>query len=282
MIDLHVHTHMSDGEYAPSEIINLAKKEGVRVVSITDHDTLEGIQEAKTEGEKQGIEIVPGVELSSLDNGKEVHVLGYYIDPNNKDIKELCSYNVRKRNERNNKYIELLNSMNVDISIEDVKKTTPSNVISKLHFAQCLLQKKYTTYFREAFKKYFTKKNFKDVRPDYPSVSETIKHIKNAGGIAVLAHPQILNLRYEVLEEKIREWKNAGLDGIECYYTGHTNIQVKKYNELANKYDLIVTAGTDYHGPTISPVVKLGRGMKDNVHITDYSLIDNMKSILQY
>lgn len=277
MIDLHVHTNKSDGELEPKEIIQLAKKEGVKVLAITDHDTTDALKEARIECEKNNIEFIPGIELSSIDNGKEVHILGYYIDENNREFKEFCNESIEKRNKRNEKYIELLNSLNVDISINDIKQVTKSRVISKIHFADCLLKKKYTTYFREAFKKYFSKKQFKDIKADLPSVKECISSIKNAGGIAVLAHPKILNYNNQVLEEKIKEYKDYGLSGIECYYTGHSNSEMGLYKDLAKKNELIVTGGTDYHGPTVSPVVKLGRGFKDNVHMTDYSIVEGMQ-----
>ena len=161
--------------------------------------------------------------------------------------------------------------------MEEIQNSTDSRVISKIHFANCLLKRKNTTYFREAFKKYFNKKEFKCIKGEFPSVKECIKNIKKAGGVAVLAHPKILNHNQQVLEEKIKEYKSFGLDGVECYYTGHTNSEMREYCNLANKYDLFVTGGTDYHGPVVSPVVKLGRGLKDNVHITDYSIIENMR-----
>lgn len=277
MIDLHVHTTMSDGELTPKEIITLAKKEGIKVIAITDHDTIDGISQAREECIKNGIEFIPGIELSAIDNGKEVHVLGYYIDEKNIEFNEFCNKSIQKRNERNIKFVDLLNRLNVDISMEEIQNSTDSRVISKIHFADCLLKRKNTTYFREAFKKYFNKKEFKCIKGEFPSVEECIKNIKKAGGVAVLAHPKILNHNQQVLEEKIKEYKSFGLDGVECYYTGHTNSEMREYCNLANKYDLFVTGGTDYHGPVVSPVVKLGRGLKDNVHITDYSIIENMR-----
>ena len=273
MIDLHVHTTMSDGEFTPKEIITLAKKEGIKVIAITDHDTIDGISQAREECIKNGIEFIPGIELSAIDNGKEVHVLGYYIDEKNIEFNDFCNKSIQKRNERNIKFVDLLNRLNVDISMEEIQNSTDSRVISKIHFADCLLKRKNTTYFREAFKKYFNKKEFKCIKGEFPSVEECIKNIKKAGGVAVLAHPKILNHNQQVLEEKIKEYKSFGLDGVECYYTGHTNSEMREYCNLANKYDLFVTGGTDYHGPVVSPVVKLGRGLKDNVHITDYSII---------
>lgn len=277
MIDLHVHTTMSDGELTPKEIITLAKKEGIKVIAITDHDTIDGISQAREECIKNGIEFIPGIELSAIDNGKEVHVLGYYIDEKNIEFNDFCNKSIQKRNERNIKFVDLLNRLNVDISMEEIQNSTDSRVISKIHFADCLLKRKNTTYFREAFKKYFNKKEFKCIKGEFPSVEECIKNIKKAGGVAVLAHPKILNHNQQVLEEKIKEYKSFGLDGVECYYTGHTNSEMREYCNLANKYDLFVTGGTDYHGPVVSPVVKLGRGLKDNVHITDYSIIENMR-----
>lgn len=277
MIDLHVHTTMSDGEFTPKEIITLAKKEGIKVIAITDHDTIDGISQAREECIKNGIEFIPGIELSAIDNGKEVHVLGYYIDEKNIEFNDFCNKSIQKRNERNIKFVDLLNRLNVDISMEEIQNSTDSRVISKIHFADCLLKRKNTTYFREAFKKYFNKKEFKCIKGEFPSVEECIKNIKKAGGVAVLAHPKILNHNQQVLEEKIKEYKSFGLDGVECYYTGHTNSEMREYCNLANKYDLFVTGGTDYHGPVVSPVVKLGRGLKDNVHITDYSIIENMR-----
>ncbi len=277
MIDVHIHTNKSDGEYMPTDVIKIAKNNGVKVLSITDHDTFEAINEIKQNIDKLEVELIPGVELSAKDNNKEVHILGYYFDHTNQELKDFCNKSVEKRNKRNEEYIKQFNSLGVNISYQDILKNTTSRVISKLHFANILYKKGYTTYFREAFKKYFNKKVFKDIKADFPSVESAIKVIRQAGGIPVLAHPKILNLNCEVLENKIKEWVGYGLGGIECYYTGHTNSDVHKFLNIANKYNLAITGGTDYHGPIVSPVVKLGTGMKNNVCLHDYELIIKMK-----
>ena len=241
MIDLHVHTNKSDGEYAPLKIVKMAKDNNVDVLAITDHDTVDGVLQVSEYAKQLQMELIPGIEISAKDNQKEVHILGYYIDYNSRELKEFCNKNVEQRNIRNRKYVEMFNELGVNITYDEVAQNAKTMVVSKIHFADLLLKKGYTTYFREAFKKYFNKKSFKDIKADSASVIEAIDIIKKAGGIPVLAHPKVLNWSQEVLEDKINMWSEAGLEGIECFYTGHTNSEQKQYLQIAKKYNLVVT-----------------------------------------
>lgn len=283
IIDLHSHTTASDGEYMPQKLIDMAIEKNISVLAITDHDTIDGLDEALSYSENKKIEIVPGIEFSAkVDIGK-MHILGLYIDYLKPGFKKITDKLKKDREERNNKFIEMFNELGYDIKIDDVKKYAIGEVIAKPHFAQVLLEKGYIKEIEEAYDKFFNVPPLNTIKRMTLSPKEIIKTIKKANGIAILAHPKTLKLDCENFENKIKELISYGLDGIECYHSTHTFDEIEEYIRIAKKYNLLISKGSDYHGPRVTPEIELGRGKHDNVlsqkEAEFYEILKNYKRV---
>ncbi|GIP39800.1 PHP-like protein [Paenibacillus sp. J31TS4] len=245
--DLHTHTTASDGTQPPAENVRLAKEAGLAAIGITDHDTVAGIQEAVEEGEKLGIKVVPGVEISTVAGGQDIHVLGYGIDERDPVFLDRLRQLRDVRETRNEMMIARLNELGLAVTMEEVlagvSKTRPDETIGRPHIAQALIAKGYVSSMEEAFERYLGKTGVAYVNPPRIHPSEAIRWIHEAGGTAVLAHPGLYH-DDPLVDELIGE----GLDGIEAYHSDHTPEDEAKYASLANRHGLLVTAGSDYHG----------------------------------
>ena len=265
IVDLHSHTTASDGEFKPKELIDKAIQKEISVLAITDHDTIDSLDEAIDYAKNKEIEIVPGIEFSAkVDIGK-MHILGLYIDYTKPEFKKITDNLKKDRNDRNNKFIKMFNELGYDISIDDVKKYAIGEIIAKPHFAQVLLEKGYIKDIEEAYDNLFNVPPLNTIKRMTLSQKETIEAIKKANGIAILAHPKTLKLSHDDLENKIKELISYGLDGIECYHSTHTFDEIEEYKDIAKKYDLLISKGSDYHGPNVTPEVELGRGKNNNI-----------------
>jgi len=241
--DLHIHSCFSDGTDTPKQIIDQAKSVGIVNVSITDHDSIGSIKEAKEYATSLGLNFINGVELSTY-SVMEIHMLGYGFDENNQQLVDSLNEFAQKRKDRVKKILDALAKYKIFIDEEDLAK---SNSIGRLHVANALVQKGYVGSIPEAFDRYLGAHGC----CYFPSMRitplEGVKLIKDAGGIPVIAHP----LRYyqqKRLEDLIIGLKPYGLGGIEVYYNTHDEATSKSLFELAKKYRLIATGGTDYHG----------------------------------
>lgn len=257
-LDLHVHTTASDGQYTPTEIISKAKELGLERIAITDHDTVDGIAEAKLAASELQIDFVPGIEISTQDT-EEVHILGLGIDHENMELEETCRVYAESREKRAEKICEYLGTKRIKVLLEDIQKIAGDGVIGRPHFAQYLQEHGYVKSREEAFRKYLDTKEFKKYTDrKKPSPEEAISLIHTAGGKAFLAHPGLLKMGWAEEELFINRLKSVGLDGIEAYYSRHTGPQIERFLELAKKYDLLVSAGSDFHGEEIKADIKLG------------------------
>ena len=273
-IDLHTHTTASDGTLTPSELVSLAKKTGLQAVAITDHDTIEGVQEALAAGERIGLEVVPGVEIG-VNFTREMHILGYFIDPKNPDLARSLALLREFRDQRNPRMVEKLREMGFDITMEEVISEAGGKVIGRPHFAAVMIKKGYVADFNEAFEKYLGAGKPAYVKKDKMPPQEGIKLITGAGGIPVLAHPKYLEFQGDVnLEELLRELITYGLKGIEVYYTTHTPEETERYRHLAGKLGLRLTGGSDFHGNNKRDI-KLGSG-GGNLTVR-YELLEKLK-----
>jgi len=275
-VDLHLHTTASDGVMTPSQIVNYAKSKGLLAIAITDHDTIEGLEEGLLEGERIGLEVIPGIEISAEHSPGSMHLLGFFLDIHDPILKERLGYLQRARAERNPRMAEKLNKLGIDITFDEVLKASGGGQVGRPHFAQVLLEKGYVRSFQEAFERFLKKGASAYVEKMRFSAEESIHFISEANGVAVLAHPNTLQVSgYSELENLILRLVKKGLKGIEAYYPEHSALEVAQYKTLAERHGLLVTGGTDYHGIEKNGLaIGVGRGeMK-----LPYSIVENLKA----
>lgn len=257
MIDFHMHSTASDGEYAPAALMEKAKKAGLTTVALTDHDSVAGIAEAQAAAEQLGLSFIPGIEISCQYSG-ELHMLGYGIDPESEAIRKACAHFVELRDIRAQQILAFLAERGVHLTLADVEAQAGGRVLARPHFACAMLAKGYIQNYREAFDKYLATPEFDAIERPKPEPEEGIRIIHEGGGKAVLAHPMSLKLSGMAMEKKVEELVNAGLDGIEIYYGSHTPEQMEEYHALAWRFGLLETAGSDFHGENVKPDIVLG------------------------
>ena len=277
MFDLHVHTTASDGEFSPSKILDKAKSLNIDTISITDHDTTDGIEEAIEYSKKININFIPGIELDAHVSKGKMHILGYYFDINDTNLLSSMQSFKKDREDRNNKFIQEFNKQGIDITIEDIKKYSAGNIIAKPHFARALLDKGYIKDLEEAYSNYFNVSPMKDIKRKSISPKEAINLIKKAGGIAILAHPITLKLNYDELRIEIKKLKEVGLDGIECYNSIHSSDDIKELIKIAEEYDMLITGGSDYHGPISTPDYEMAKGKNNNIANMSPKILSDLK-----
>ena len=258
--DLHIHTDASDGSYSPRDLVRLAKSEGLKTIAITDHDTVSGVREAIITGEELGVTVIPGVEISIDFNPGTMHVCGYNIDIDSRELNDSLKFVQKARRERNPKIIEKLNEMGIDITYDDVQNAAGSDQVGRPHFAKVLIQKNYVKDAQEAFDKYLAKGSSAYVDKERLPLDDAIKIIDIAGGVAVLAHPIQLQLgSWQKYREMISDLKNHGIKGLEAFSSRHTDDESGHFYKIAKDLDMIITCGSDFHGET-----------KPNVHLGEY------------
>jgi len=266
MIDLHVHTTFSDGTFTPQEVVRFAKEKGLFAISITDHDTTDGVKDAIEEGERLGLKVVSGVEISA-DFEIEMHILGLFIDIDNKFLQQKLKMLEKFRKERNPQIIKKLRQMGYNISKEEVEKLALGEMIGRPHIAKVLVQKGYFSTTKEVFEKLLGFGKPAYVKKEKLKPQEAIEAIKKAGGLAILAHPHKYLYLEEGSENVFLELKEYGLDGIEVFHSDHNQIETSMLLEIAKKLDLAISGGSDFHGEN-KPEICIGVG-KGNLKIDD-------------
>ena len=243
--DLHVHSTASDGRYSPAEIIRKAAEVGLTIIAISDHDTVNGIPDALSAArEFPQLRVIPAVEISTdIPNG-EAHVLGYFIDYTNQDFKASLEQMRNSRLERAHKMVEKLRVMGFGIEWRRVREIAGNSTLGRPHIAQALLEKGYIESFKEAFSKYIGHGGPAYVEREKLTPAEAVQLVLKANGLPVLAHP----LTVPDPEPTVKELKAFGMVGIEVYYADYPFEKVSSLLNLANKYNLIPTGGSDYHG----------------------------------
>lgn len=273
-LDLHLHTTHSDGSCTPTEVVNMAHRAGVMALAITDHDIMTGIAEAIAAGHQCGIEVIPGVEISSLAGNSELHILGYFLDCQDSDLLERLKSLRDGRHRRNPRIVERLQALGIDMTYDDVRAVAGSDSVGRPHIARVLMDKRVVVSAKEAFDRFLAEGKPAYVPRELPSPTEAIQWIKAAGGLAVLAHPTWVKLADRSLADLVRQLKADGLDGVEVYYSSHAARQTREYLNLAQQLGLLVTGGSDFHGLT-KPDIEVGIG-KGTLHIPT-SLLPKMK-----
>ncbi len=261
-IDLHLHTIYSDGSLTPAEVVALAHQVGITAIAITDHDIVDGVPHALEAATRLGIEIIPGVELSSRLNGQELHILGYFFDWQDPTFQDHLAQQRLSRHARNPQAIERLHKLGLDLSEDEVKAKASSDSIGRPHIAQVLVDKGYVRNVQEAFDRYLGEGTVAYVPRTLSDTREVITWIRNARGVPVLAHPTWTRCTGEPLYRLCAHLKEAGLLGLEVFYSTHNRKQTSQYLELAKQLDLLVTGGSDFHGAA-NPAIQIGRGKGD-------------------
>ncbi|CCK79037.1 ribonuclease III [Desulfobacula toluolica] len=275
MIDLHIHSTASDGSFSPLEIMTLAKETGVRAISITDHDTLDGIKEIQKHPLFVCPEFIAGVEISCEPPTEfkylgSIHLLGYGFSVYDKNLNAILDEAKKARAQRNPEIIKRLNSLGFDITIEQVEQHFGATQTGRPHIAELMKELGYVKTFKEAFDKYLGKDKPAYVDKYKVSCQKAIQTIQQAGGISVLAHPGLLTFnKTHQMETFIDVLISYGLEGIEVYYTDHDAAMTSYYQRLAIQKNLMMTGGSDFHGD-FNDGVRIGTG-KDNLNI-GYSL----------
>jgi len=260
-IDLHLHTTHSDGSYSTREVMAFAKQAGLTALAITDHDIVEGIPEATAIGEELGIEVVPGVEISSRLGESELHILGYFMNWTDPLLAQRLQTLRDSRHLRNPKIVQRLNELGIPITYEEVRALAGTESVGRPHIARLLMEKGIVTSAKEAFDRYLANGRPAFVDRELPEPAEAVQWIREAGGVPVLAHPTWVRTSADGLRVLVRELKAAGLGGMEVHYSTHTPSQTTEYLELAKQCDLLVTGGSDFHGVTKPDIeVGIGRG----------------------
>jgi len=272
-IDLHTHTTASDGSMRPAELVKYAKSRGLAAVAVTDHDTVEGLDEALAAGIEAGIEVIPGVEIG-VDFDSEMHILGYFPCKTYAKIADTLSTLRKNREERNPKIVRKLNEMGFSLTMDEVRKEAQGKIVGRPHIAKVLVKKGFVKSIEEAFEKYLANGRPAYFKKDRLSPRQGIQEILKAGGIPVLAHPKHLRLDMEHLDTLLEELKMKGLKGIEAYYVDNTAAETGVFLRLALKHDLIVTGGSDFHGK-FKPNIQIGTG-RGNLKVP-YELLEKLR-----
>src|SRR5579875_467387 len=274
-IDLHAHTTASDGDRSPTELVQLAKELGLEAIAITDHDTVEGVEEALKAGQKYGIEVVPGIEISAVVDKGQCHLLGYFVDPTNSQLRERLGVLRAARDARNRALVERLNQMGIPITLQAVAQEAQGELLARPHFAKVMVKLGVVSNVQEAFDRYLADGVLPGISKEKLPPEEAIALIHQAGGVAVLAHPNNLKRSPEAIEERIREYQAMGLDGIEARYNAHTPEDTARYLALAERLGLLTTGGSDFHGYSVKPQVHLGHVEGDRP--APYALLEPLR-----
>ena len=253
-VDLHLHTTFSDGNLTPTELVDLCAEKGLKTISITDHDSTEGIEEAIEASDKyKDFNIIPGIELSADQPGIEVHVLGYFLDYKTDEFQEILTEFRDGRKSRALGIVQKLNDLGIQISWDQVLEIADGAAIGRPHIAQAMVDNGYIEYPKQAFDKYLGRNGLAYVSRPRLTPSGAVKLILEHSGIPVLAHPTYLAQReiggedWVVIKENIRELKKVGLVGIEVFYNDYTHEQIHELELIASEFELIKCGGSDYH-----------------------------------
>ncbi|WP_332694894.1 PHP domain-containing protein [Halalkalibacter lacteus] len=239
--DLHVHTKASDGDYSPTDVIKKAKEAGLKTVAITDHDTLEGVEEAQKAGIEFGVQVIPAIELSTKYKGKSIDILGYNITAG-EELNNILLRMREGREERAKRIIDKFNELGFTITLEEVKEFSEDGVIARPHIAKAIVKKGYITNYQTVFDDYLADGKPCAIDKMILSPTEGICLIHKAGGKAVLAHPVYIGD-----DNIVRELLTFGFDGIEVWHRSQNENHNEQYKSMAIEFDILMTGGSDFH-----------------------------------
>jgi 3',5'-nucleoside bisphosphate phosphatase len=242
--DLHMHSTSSDGTFTVTEVVEHAKRVGLKAISLTDHDTVGGVSEAIKAGGKLGLKVIPGIEMGSDAGGKDIHVLGYFIDYRDKKLLDALEELKKQRLSRAEEMCARFTDENMPITVDEALSLAPGGVLTRAHIARAIVNKGYAMSVNEVFNVYLGNGKTCFVPKYNLSVEDVIDIIKAAGGLPVLAHPKLSGV-----DERIESLVNMGLRGIEVFCLDHKKDDIRRYLEITDQFKLLATGGSDCHGP---------------------------------
>jgi predicted metal-dependent phosphoesterase TrpH len=260
MIDLHTHTLFSDGSQTPAQLVEEAAAKGLTAIAVTDHDTVDGLPEGLAAGERLGVEVIPGVEINLEHDRVTMDMLGYFLaglptEELQEELAELRAY----RAERNQRMVERLAELGLPLDPEDLAAAAENGAVGRPHIGEAMVRRGYVSSISEAFELYLRRGAPAWVDRRRLALSRALKLLRASGALPVLAHPGIIRTDAAGLNHIVRDASRSGLAGIECYYPLHDAETVARCLGLAEKYALVPTGGSDYHG-TVKPKARLGVG----------------------
>lgn len=258
-VDLHVHSIKSDGSFSPTALVDYALEKGLSAFALTDHDTIDGLDEAIDYAADKDIEVIPGIEFSTELDGKDIHIVGLYIDYKSPVFQKKIQEFVDSRIERNKKMCEKLTEAGCPMTYEELISEYPDAVITRSHYAGLLKKKGYIKSLPEAFERYIGDHSPCYVPREKVTPVQAIELIKAVGGISILAHPILYGMGQARLDQVVGMLTDAGLDGIEAVYCTYTPADERQIKGLAKKYNLLLSGGSDFHGKA-KPGLELGTG----------------------
>ena len=280
-IDLHTHSNASDGTCTPTEVVQRAAQKGLRAMALTDHDTVSGVEEAMnaTTALSLPIQVIPGTELSVAYKKQDIHIVGLFVDHRNKAFQDMTQLLIRRRLERNEEMIRRFNTNGIPVTYEELTQGNPNAVITRAHFARYLVEHQIVKIPNEAFKKYLDPGCPYFIPREYIQPEDGIEIIRKAGGVPILAHPLHYKLPQKELEALIVRLKDAGLMGIEVKYSNHT-LQDEYYaDQLASRFHLLASGGSDFHGAN-KPAIDIGTG-RGNLAVP-YEYLEHLAAAVDY
>jgi predicted metal-dependent phosphoesterase TrpH len=276
-IDLHVHTTESDGTLTPAEVIDLAVQQNLCALALTDHETISGIDKAQTAAREQQIELIPGIEISTNYNGIELHILGFFITTTDTAFTKEIEQLIARRVDRNIKMTERLQAQGFPINLDQIQASYPGSIITRAHFARYLVEQGYVANRTIVFQKYLGTDCCCFVPRQKISPFHAMDIIRMGGGISCLAHPVLYPIGNTHLESLVKELKEHGLSALEAIYSMNALRDERRLIALAQKYDLAISGGSDFHGSN-KPQIQLGTG-KGNLRIP-YHILTSLRQRL--
>ncbi len=280
MIDLHTHSNASDGVFSPKELIAYGASKGLRVMALTDHDTIEGISEAQTVADEYNITFVPGIELEIQWPTGEFHLLGLGLKNPSNSLKDIIAFLSKARNTRNEEIVKKMQNLGMNFTLEEIKNTFNAVSLGRPHIAEFLVMQGIVKTKQEAFDKYLARNKPLYTPRAGANLDEAVIAIKESGGVPVIAHPLSLYVSWGKIEPVLQDIFDRGVEGLEAWHPAARVVEAQRLEELAHKIGFFVTAGSDFHGEKVRSDRKIGKTSGGN-EIKDRFWTENLEPRLK-
>ena len=273
-VDLHTHSTVSDGTLSPEEVVALAASEGLKAVALTDHDAIDGISRARTTASALDVELIPGIEVSCVLDGTEIHILGFFADETDEKLSDGLAGFRRIRDSRNEDMLNRFREDGFEITWEDLRHGVPDTVVTRAHFARVLTEKGYASSPGRAFEKYLQYGGRYCIRRKIVTPEQVMELLTACRMWPCLAHPMLYHMGYSQIREFAAHLKDLGLRGMEVYHSSHNRSQSARLQVIAGELGLLPSGGSDFHGAN-KPDVAIGRG-RGGLRVS-YALLKDIK-----